>query len=88
MTDSQMPDIVGKVVSIQYGNDDFSYDYIEVVAFEMQGGRPFLVGKSIDIGANDGRESLQISIAWECVTAYYTFDSVEHCQDVVAKWAD
>ena len=88
MADSLMPDIVGKSLSIQYGNDDFSYDYIEVVAFEMQGGRAFLVGRSIDVGANDGREGLMISIAWDCVTAYLTFDSVSHCQELVAKWAD
>jgi hypothetical protein len=87
MSDSEFPELVGKIISLKYhgSGTERNYAYIQVDGFELQAGRKFLVGKTIATpsGMEDG---IRFCVAWEIVTAYYEFDSMEHCQKCINNW--
>ena len=82
MSGSEIPDLVGKVIGVKYGDSNQNYAYIEVVSFELQAGRRFLVGKTV----NDAAGGIRLCIDWNAVTAYYEFDSAEHCHQIIDIW--
>ena len=86
MSDSVNPDLVGKVIAVKYGSkENRDFDYIEVVSFELQAGRHFLVGKTISTPFSD-LGGICLCIAWDVVASYYEFDSVEECHEAIASW--
>jgi len=85
MSGPASPDLVGKVIAVKYGSGNRDYAYIEVASLELQGGRHFLVGKTIRTPFDDA-EGIRFCVAWDVVTAYYEFDSVEKCHLAIASW--
>ena len=76
MTD-QTPDLTGKCVSITSTADDTSHD-LHDPHFEMQGGRLFIVG-TIPAGStsSDWVANCQGAVAWDTVSDYIVFDSLD-----------
>jgi hypothetical protein len=77
--------LVGKIVAVQYGSGQKDHEYIEATGFELQDGRYFLVGKTISgFGLSTYAPGIRFCVAWDVVTAYYEFDSIEECSRAVA----
>lgn len=85
MSGSESPDLVGKVIALRYGSGDRDYAYIEVASLELQAGRRFLVGKTINTPFDEAG-GIRFCVAWDIVTAYYEFGSVEECHRAIASW--
>jgi hypothetical protein len=83
MSDSEIPDLVGKIIAVKYGNRQFAY--IQEVSFELQAGRRFLVGKTI-VTPYDSASGIRFCIAWDVLMSYYEFDSLEECHKAMAVW--
>jgi hypothetical protein len=81
------PNFSGKLVSLSMTGDSHTYT-MERARFESQGGRVFLVGIVPRGGSRgDWSEGAGCAIAWDVVTDYLVFDSVEHYQKRLAKFA-
>lgn len=85
MSGSEIPNLVGKVVAVKYGSGDRDIAYIEASSMEVQDGRRFLVGKTVNTPW-DSAGGIRFCVAWDAVTAYYEFESVEHCRNTIASW--
>lgn len=85
MPNPEVPDLVGKIIAVMYDSGDLNHAYIEVLRFELQAGRHFIVGKTIKTSSDDS-EGIRFCVAWDVVTSYYEFDSVEECNKAIAKW--
>ena len=82
-----LPNLSGKYIRFTIrGSEDNGASIVDP-HFEMQGGRLFIVG-TIPKGGSSGDwlEGISASIAWEDVTDYLLFDSVEHFADCEAKY--
>jgi hypothetical protein len=81
-----VPDFSGKLVSLSIAGDSHTYT-MERARFESQGGRLFLVGIVPHGGSNgDWSEGARCAVAWDGVTDYLVFDSVEHYQKGLARF--
>jgi hypothetical protein len=81
-----IPDFRGKLVSLSIVGDDYSYT-MERAHFESQGSRLFLVGIVPRGGSNgDWSEGAVRAVAWDRVTDYLVFASVEQYQTSIAKF--
>jgi len=71
------PDFKGKVLSITIKDDTINRDLIDP-HFENQAGRIFIIG-TVPKGAteSDWVEACKSSVAWDRITDYFTFDSLE-----------
>ena len=85
MSESTLPNLSGKTLGLRYDSGSEAYAYIEAINFEMQAGRLFLVGTSVNVrtGKVDG---IRFCVAWDAVTSYFEFDSPEECRKWVATW--
>ena len=73
-----LPDFTNKVVSVSIAGEDDGR-CLEHPSWEIQGGRLFLVGAVPRGGStNDWCGGIPSAVAWEAVTDYLVFDSVEH----------
>jgi hypothetical protein len=80
------PNFSGKLVSLSVAGDSHSYA-MERARFESQAGRVFLVGIVPRGGSNgDWSEGAGCAVAWDTVTDYLVFESVEHYQKRLAKY--
>lgn len=72
-----VPDFSGKCLSIILIDDEVNYD-LNNPYFELQGGRLFIVG-TVPPGASssDWAVNSQSAVAWDQVTNYFAFDSLE-----------
>lgn len=74
------PDFSRKVVSLGIVGNEQSYA-VESPHFEMQAGRLFLVGTVPPGGSTrDWSKGVESAVAWDQVTDYLVFDSVEDYQ--------
>jgi len=81
-----VPDFSGKLVSLSIAGDKHTYA-MEQAHFASQGGLLFLVGIVPHGGSSgDWSEGAGCAIAWDSVTDYLVFDSVEHYQKALAKF--
>ena len=82
-----VPDFSGKVVEVSIKGDSYAFA-IDRPRFELQCGRLFLVG-IVPHGTSQGDWSLGAgcAVAWDSVTDYLVFDSVEHYEKGLAKAA-
>jgi len=87
-TQDQVPDLSGKVVSINMVDDDCNTDLVDP-RFEIQAGRMFIVGTTPD-GASHSNwaAGCTCAVAWDRVTDYLVFDSVEHYTSATRKSAE
>lgn len=85
MTDFQIPNLVGRIIAVKYGSGPRDFAYIEVVGLESQAGRLFLVGTTVTTGFDDA-SGHRFCVAWDAVTSYYDFDSIEECHRAIAAW--
>jgi hypothetical protein len=85
MSLSEIPDLVGKVIAVKYGSGNRDFACIQVLNFALQAGRRFLVGKTVKTKF-DETEGIRFSVAWDVVTSYSEFDSLEHCQKCIDSW--
>ena len=71
------PDFSGKVLSITIKDDTINRDLINP-HFENQAGRIFIIG-TVPKGAteSDWVEGCQSAVAWDRITDYFIFDSLE-----------
>jgi hypothetical protein len=83
-----VPDLTGKVVSITIMDDNHPHDLISPV-YEMQGGRLFLVGVT-PAGATHSDWSVDVpwAVAWDRVTDYFVFNSLEQYQAATKKFEE
>jgi hypothetical protein len=82
------PDFNGKLVSLSINGDNYSYT-MEQAHFESLGGRAFLVGIVPHGGSKSNwSKGAQCAVAWDSVTHYLVFDSVEHYRTALAKFKD
>ena len=86
MKEKNLLGFAGKVVSFGIKEDTLAIINPE---FKYQNGRLFLVG-SIPKGEtnNDWAEGRPCGIAWDAVTEYIVFDSVEQYIELLAKSTD
>ena len=79
----ETPDLRGKVVSITIEDDDTNHDLVDP-RFELQAGRMFIVG-STPKGAteSDWTVGALCSVAWDKVTDYFLFESLEHYERAI-----
>ena len=81
-----IPDFSGKLVSLSIAGNDHTYTMVQT-HFESQGGRLFLVGIVPRGGSSgDWSEGARCAVAWDGVTDYLVFDSVEQYQKGLAKF--
>ena len=74
---SSLPDFTGKVLSLSIAGENDGR-CLEHPHWRTQGGRLFLVGTVPRGGSdNDWCEGIPSGVAWEVVTDYLVFDSVE-----------
>jgi hypothetical protein len=75
----QLPDFSQKLVLIYLmGRSPDDGVLLENARFEIQGGRPFLVGDFAEGGsANDWVAGVHTALAWDSVQQYFVFDSME-----------
>jgi len=71
------PDFKGKCLSITIMDDDINHDLFDP-HFEEQAGRVFIIG-TVPRGAteSDWIAGCQSAVAWDRVTDYHVFDSLE-----------
>ncbi len=80
----QVPDFSGKVASLTICDDDTNHDLVDP-SFELQGGRLFVIG-STPKGATESDWTVGVvcgvvcGVAWDRVTDYFLFDSLDECQ--------
>ena len=80
------PDFTGKLVSVSITGDSYTYA-IDRPRFESQSGRLFLVGIVPRGGSNgDWSEGAVRGVAWDSVTDYLVFESVEHYEKSLKKF--
>lgn len=81
---ADLPDFAGKCVSMSIVDDDSSHDLYDP-RFEMQGYRLFIIG-TVPPGStsSDWVAGCQGAVAWERVTDYFVFDSLEAWTKAVA----
>ena len=80
------PNFSGKFVSLSIAGDSHTYA-MERAHFELQGGRLFLVGIVPHGGSNgDWSEGAGCAVAWDGVTDYLVFNSIEHYLKGLAKF--
>jgi hypothetical protein len=73
-----LPDFTGKVVSVSIAGEDDGR-CLERPNWQVQGGRLFLVGSVPRGGStNDWCAGVHSAVAWDQVSDYLVFDSVEH----------
>ena len=83
----EAPNLAGKIIAVKFGSGKRDYCYIEATGFELQDGRNFLVGKTVSSsGRSIGGEGIRFCVAWDVVTAYYEFNSIEECRKALASW--
>ena len=79
MSDStgNLPDFSGKCISITIKDDSTNHDLWNP-RFEYQGPRLFIIG-TVPVGAteSDWVAGCYSAVAWDCVTDYYVFDSID-----------
>jgi hypothetical protein len=86
MKKTTVPDFSKKFVSVSIAGDSHTYA-MDHPHFESQGGRLFLVGTVPRGGSNgDWSEGAVCAVAWDGVTDYLVFDSVEHYQKGLVKF--
>jgi hypothetical protein len=79
-----LPDFSKKLVSVSFIGSDASRA-VNCPHWEMQGGRLFLVGTVPSGGSNyEWCEGVVAAVAWENVTDYIVFNSVNHYQQRLA----
>jgi hypothetical protein len=80
------PNFSGKLVSLSIAGDSYTYA-MEQARFESQAGRVFLVG-IVPRGGSNGNwsQGAGCAVAWDAVTDYLVFESVEHYQTGLAKF--
>jgi hypothetical protein len=77
MKKTTLPDFTSKVVSVGIATDNYGYA-INSPRWETQGGRLFLVGSVPHHGSvRDWAEGAVRGVAWDEVTDYYVFDSID-----------
>jgi hypothetical protein len=87
MLDDHLPDFSGKHIGLFITGRPTQTFLVQDAAFEMQGGRLFVVGRVSE--AYDkyvwakGKPS---AIAWDCVDYYIVFDSVEQYREEIQRW--
>ncbi len=80
------PNFGGKLVSLSIAGDSHTYA-MERARLESQADRVFLVGIVPRGGSSgDWSEGAACAVAWDAVTDYLVFDSVEHYQKRLAKF--
>jgi hypothetical protein len=86
MKKTTIPDFSKKFVSLSIAGDSHTYA-IDRPHFESQGGRLFLVG-IVPHGASNGNwsEGALCAVAWDGVTDYLVFDSIEHYKKGLEKF--
>jgi len=77
MAKKKLPDFKGKCLSLSIMDDSHNYDLFNPY-FDYQGNRLFILG-TIPAGATDSDWSTgcEGAVAWDRVTEYVVFDSVE-----------
>jgi len=85
MEKKKLPDFKGKCLSLSIMDDSYSYDLFNPY-FDYQGDRLFILG-TIPAGASesDWSEGCQGAVAWDRVTQYAVFDSVEAYTEATNK---
>ena len=81
----RLPNIEGKVIAVTYGSGERDYAYLHDPKLEMQADRLFLTGQIVDFSTHD-KVDISAYVAWDSVTQYYVFDSIDHCRQVTEKW--
>lgn len=81
----KLPDYSGKCLSISLTKDDTSYDLFDP-HFEMQGGRLFIAGTvPHDASRSNWTEGCFSAVAWDCVTDYVVFESLDAWKKALKK---
>lgn len=82
---NDVPNFDGKVLAICIIDDECHHDLISP-RLEMQAGRLFLVGISTGKATFSGwTDGCRTAVAWDRVTEYHVFDSVEHYKSAIGK---
>jgi hypothetical protein len=86
MKKPKLPNFSKKFVSASIIGDEYSYT-VDRPHFEMQGGKLFLIGTvPRGVSSGDWIEGAVRAVAWDRVTDYLVFDSVEHYRKGLAKF--
>ena len=75
----QFPDFSNKII-LDYlmGRPPDDGVLLQHAAFEIQGGRPFIIGEFAEgASANDWVAGVITALAWDTVQQYFVFDSME-----------
>ena len=64
MPDSDAPNLTGKIIALRYGSGDKQYAYIKALYFEVQAGRQFLVGTTVNTQQSSQAEGVRFCVAW------------------------
>lgn len=75
----QFPDFSHKIVLVYLmGRPPDDGVLLEHAVFEIQGGRPFIIGDFAEgASANDWVAGVRTALAWDTVQQYFMFDSME-----------
>jgi hypothetical protein len=87
MLDDHLPDFGGKLACIYVSGKSYVRYILQDIAFDMQGGRLFVVGRipedyDMHVPWAKGKPA---AIAWDCVDYYIVFESVEQFRDALQK---
>ena len=86
MDTSDLPDFSGKVLNITLVEDRDSDRDLLSPTFELQAGRLFLVGiVPADATSSDWSAGAMGAVAWDRISSYLAFDSIEHYQAAVRR---
>ena len=78
LSEESIPDFSDKSVTFYLANVPFEYAVtIDSPKFEIQAGRIFAVGHVVASASNDWSADSIVAIAWDQVSQYLVFDSVE-----------
>lgn len=88
MESPSFPDFAKKLLTIHLVDGQHNY-LIADPRFEQQGGRWFLVGNTPKEGSGcDWAAGVETAIAWDQVSAYRVFDSVDQYVERYARFLD
>jgi len=86
MTQSTFPNFADKLLTIHVANGSHNYHVYSPV-FKLFGDRWFLVGNTPKgISTGDWDQDIEVAIAWDQISAYRVFDSVEQYVERYAKF--
>lgn len=85
MNDQDLPSFEGKLVLAYLGEGAGHSVLLQHASFRQEGDRLFLVGRVPDNLSVDWAAGVEGAVAWDSVTLYYLFDSMDHYQKQAAR---